>query len=104
MTLMNLSIALTIVLGFLYWLNAMNTKQLAVQLAKRACAAEGVQFLDDTVVLLTLRFQRNTRGGVSIFRRYRFEFASDGGHRYSGEVDLLGQQLQQLSLQVYRIH
>ena len=35
MTLMNLSVALVIVLAFLYWLDAMNNKQLAVAAGKR---------------------------------------------------------------------
>jgi len=103
MTLMNLSVALVIVLAFLYWLDAMNNKQLAVAAGKRACDAEGVQFLDDTVVLVHWALRRHPRGGLSFYRQYRFEFASDGGHRYGGEVVLFGKAVQKLTLQVYRI-
>ena len=103
MTLLNFSTALLIVLGFLYWLDASDKKQRATVIGRQACEKEGLQFLDDTVVLDTLRVCRSPQGGLLFMRRYHFEFTSDGGHRYSGEIRLLGRRLQQLTLQPYRI-
>lgn len=103
MSFLNLFVAICLAAAFFYWLNAMDCKYLAVQAGKRACNTEGVQFLDDTVVLVRLRLRRNTHGGFSFYRQYRFEFASDGGHRYRGEIYLLGGRLEQVILEPYRI-
>lgn len=91
------------VLAFLYWMDAMNAKQLAVAAGKRACDAEGLQFLDDTVVLTRLRLQRTANGSLAFYRQYRFEFASDGGNRYRGEISLSGRNFERIFLEPYRI-
>lgn len=94
---------LALVTAALYWWNAMRSKELARSFGRRTCDREGLQFLDDTVVLTRVRPRRN-RGGQWVFQReYRFEFASDGGRRYDGHLILLGNQLQQITLEPYRI-
>jgi len=87
----------------LYWWNASRAKEIARLHGRRACDREGVQFLDDTVVLNRVRLRRNASGQLAIKREYRFEFASDGGRRYDGYMVLLGNQLLQLTLEPYRI-
>ena len=87
----------------LYWWDASRAKEIARLHGRRACDREGVQFLDDTVVLNRVRLRRNANGQLAIRREYRFEFASDGGRRYDGYMVLLGNQLLQLDLEPYRI-
>jgi len=87
----------------LYWWDASRAKENARLHGRRACDREGLQFLDDTVVLSRVRLRRNANGQLAIRREYRFEFASDGGRRYDGYMVLLGNQLLHLTLEPYRI-
>ena len=96
-------LTLSLVAGFLYWLDAARGKDLARWSGRRACDKEDVQFLDDTVVLVRARLRRNALGRLSIYREYQFEFSTDGGHRYGGEIIILGGMLQRVTLEPYRI-
>jgi len=99
----NLFLLLALFVGLLYWWDASRAKEVARLHGRRACDREGVQFLDDTVVLSRVRLRRNANGQLAIRREYRFEFASDGGRRYEGHMVLLGNQLLGLTLEPYRI-
>lgn len=89
--------------AFLYWLGAARSKETARQAGRRACDKEGVQFLDDTVVLVDIGFRRGALDRLSLYREYQFEFATDGGHRYGGEIIIQGGMLQRVTLEPYRI-
>ena len=99
----NFFLLLVLFAGASYWWNASRAKEVARLFGRRACEREDVQFLDDTVVLSRVRLRRNANGQLVLRREYRFEFASDGGHRYDGYLVLLGHQLAQLTLEPYRI-
>jgi hypothetical protein len=89
--------------GFLYWWSASRGRELARHAGRQACEVEHVQFLDDTVVLVRMHWRRDGQGRWAIYREYQFEFASDGGRRYGGEIVLLGRELQRVTLEPYRI-
>jgi len=99
----NFFLLLILVAGGLYWWSASRDKELARLYGRHACDREGLQFLDDTVILNRARLRRNDRGQLVIRREYRFEFASDGGRRYEGYLVLLGHRLVQVTLEPYRI-
>jgi hypothetical protein len=40
---------------------------------------------------------------LRLWREYRFEFTSDGSRRYSGHINMLGKQLQDVQLDAYRV-
>jgi hypothetical protein len=84
------------------WFDAMRAKELATGAGRKRCQDAGVIFLDDTVALARLRLCRDGAGRLSVCRRYRFEFASDGGYRYRGEIDLLGRRITRLEIEPYR--
>jgi len=92
-----------LVAGFLYWWGASRGKEVARQVGRRACEAEGVQFLDDTVVLTRVALRRGADDRPAIYREYRFEFSVEGDRRYYGEIALLGRILQRITLEPYRI-
>lgn len=95
--------ALIAVAAFFYWLDATDAKELARRGGRSACAREGVQFLDDTVVLAKVRLRRGGRGRLMIYREFHFEFTSDLSRRYRGEIILLGKQIESLVMDPYRI-
>ena len=92
------AIALLGVLAWL-WYDSLARRETAVDAARRACIAENVQLLDDTVALSGLRLQRNESGRIKLRRVYRFEFSDTGNNRLAGSVTLLGSVVQALYLE-----
>jgi hypothetical protein len=82
-----------------FWYESLARRETAVDAARRACIAENVQFLDDTVALAGLRLQRNANGRITLRRVYRFEFSDTGNNRLAGSVTLLGAMVQALYLE-----
>jgi hypothetical protein len=77
-----------------FWLDSLRARDLAIAEARRACAAEGLQFLDESVVGESIRSGRNSAGQLQIRRIFRFEFSDTGDNRHSGRVILLGQRVE----------
>lgn len=88
--------------GGWYWFDAMRAKELARDAGRERCTAAGVIFLDDTVVLTRLRLRRDDEGRMKLHRDYRFEFASDGGMRYGGEIALAGGRVTRVEMVAFR--
>ena len=88
--------------GVWYWYYAIRVKELARLAGRKRCDEVGVIFLDDTVMLTRLRLRRDAMGRMKIYREFQFEFASDGGIRYGGEIALLGERVVSLVMEPYR--
>jgi len=91
-------------LAALAWLvvDGLRAREAAVDAARRVCVSEGVQFLDDTVMLETARFARDASGRLILRRVYRFEFSDTGNNRLAGTVALEGSRVHQLYLEPHR--
>lgn len=83
---------------FWLWMDSIKARELAVQYAVEACMHDGVQLLDDTVCIDSLRFARNEDGKICLRRRYHFEFSDTGENRRQGWLALLGHQLESTHL------
>jgi hypothetical protein len=81
-----------------FWWQSDKVKHLALQLVARHCQQQGLQLLDQTMVLKGLRPVRNSEGQLLLQRRYEFEFASTGSERYKGKIILAGSQIEELEL------
>lgn len=75
-----------IIFMFWFWKGSMATREIALAVAKRACADMDVQFLDDTVSIEKLKLCRNQRGTMALCRLYTFEFSQSGEARYLGRI------------------
>ena len=102
MFLLQITALLLFVAGVFYWIDASRAKFIARSGGKRACDQAGVGFLDDSVVLSKIRLRRNRMGNLKLYRRYRFEFSSDGSYRYGGEIELLGRRIENVTMEAYR--
>ncbi|MBA2352701.1 MAG: DUF3301 domain-containing protein [Burkholderiales bacterium] len=93
--------------GFLaaggFWLSAMRAREIAINAARRACEADWVQFLDDTVALSRLSLKRQSGRNLRFARTYRFEFSDTGNNRLHGSVQLLGARLVTVHLEPHRL-
>ena len=88
-----------IVLGScaLLWSDARAAAELASRYGRDACARAGVQWLDQSMMLVKLALKRAPDGRLRVQRTYRFEYSLHGDDRRAGNLALLGQELQWIS-------
>jgi len=90
-------------LGTWFWLHSIRILEIAREAGRRACAREDLQFLDDTVASTKLRLARDTNGRRILKRTYRFEFSETGNSRLEGEVIMLGDRVETVTMEPYQI-
>lgn len=85
--------------GLWLWADSMRAREVALDAGRRACEADGVQFLDWTVAVVKMRITRAGDGRLRIGRVYEFEFSDTGDNRLKGSITMLGTRLLSLHLQ-----
>lgn len=87
------------ILGCALWLwrDSLRARELASRVSRRACDAESVQYLDDTVSLAGLRPVFD-HGRPTLRRVYQFEFSRRGVDRQVGSVMITGARLDTIYL------
>ena len=93
-----------IVASVLLWVDSLRARERAVEAGRSACRRYELQFLDDTVSFARIRLARNEDGELRIARTYTFEFSDTGNNRRHGAIVMLGDQIQDLHLEPYRVH
>jgi hypothetical protein len=93
-----LELSTLLVLAALVWLwfDSMRARERALALGKRACARDGLMFLDETVECIALGFARDADGRMALRRTYGFEFSDTGNNRRSGSIVMLGGEVESL--------
>lgn len=83
------------VLGALAWLwyDSVRARDAGIAAVRDACAAEGLQLLDETMSIRSLRPARDEDGQLALGRSYDFEFSDTGNNRRRGSVVLIGQRV-----------
>lgn len=87
-----LLLTLLLALAWLWW-DSMQAREAAVAAARAACESEGLQFLDDTVGIASIRPARDAEGHLRLQRAYDFEFSDTGDNRIRGSVVTLGRRV-----------
>ena len=87
----------------LFWIDGMQAREIAIAAAKNACRRDGMQFLDDTVSIASMKLARNDQGALKIRRLFQFEFSDTGDNRLEGSVTLLGRRVDTLYMEPHRI-
>ncbi len=88
--------------GLIFW-RGWDVKKHATAIAAQYCQQNELQFLDQSVVLQSIKLARDAEGRLVFRRVYRFEFASTGDERYQGIVILLGMRMQSVQLEPWRL-
>lgn len=81
-----------------FWMDGLKARETALAAARRACDAEGLQLLDETVAVERLRPARDDGGRLVLRRDYVFEYSRDGFDRHRGTLTLHGRELTLLDL------
>lgn len=96
MDLYELLIFALLVGGIWLWLDTLKAREIGMSAAQQACAEEGLQFLDETVVGSFFRVARDDQGHLKLRRVYTFEYSDTGDNRRAGSVTLLGHTVELL--------
>jgi hypothetical protein len=86
-----------------FWLDSMRALEIARKAGKRACDEARVQFLDDTVAGTALALVRDKSGRRVLRRAYRFEFSETGNTRLEGQLILLGDRIESVTMEPYQM-
>ncbi|OPZ10694.1 MAG: hypothetical protein BWZ07_02503 [Alphaproteobacteria bacterium ADurb.BinA280] len=86
-------VLILVVVAATWWYNGRHASELAKQWGGHACTKANVQFLDQTVSLLSLRLRRDDDGRMRVYRQYRFEYSYAGADRHSAQLSMLGGRL-----------
>ena len=81
-----------------FWLNSIKVRDVAMISCRRACDAEGLQFLDDTVSSARVGLERDDGGVLRLRRVYAFEYSDTGNNRRLGSIVLLGEHVIMLNV------
>lgn len=83
-----------------YWLSSLSALETARKYGKKVCNELNVQFLDDTVASTSIALTRDTRGRRVLRRNYRFEFSETGNNRREGQLIMLGDRVEAMSMPI----
>ena len=97
-----LALLVIIALGW-FWLHSIRILEIAREASRRTCAKEELQFLDDTVASTSLALDRDSSGRRILRRTYRFEFTETGNSRREGEIIMLGERVESVTMEPYQI-
>jgi len=94
-------LAITLVAGFCW--QTYQVKPYAVLAVKSKCQQLGLQLLDQSVALKSIRIKRGNNGWPNLMRCYVFEFSSTGDERYYGKIWLRGIVTESIDLAAHRL-
>jgi len=87
----------------LLWSSSLAAREIALNAVKTYCLKMDLQLLDDYVALTGLWPKRNAQGKIQAWRSYTFEFSSTGRERYNGKIVTLGNTVESIYLEPYRV-
>lgn len=99
------SLLVLLVIAILGWylMHSIRILEIARDAGRQSCIRDEVQFLDDTVASTSLALARDTSGRRILRRTYRFEFTETGNNRRDGEVVMLGDRVESVTMEPYQI-
>lgn len=86
-----------------FWWKSDAVKHLAMDEVNGHCREQGLQLLDQTMVIRSIWPVRGIDGGACLRRRYSFEFTSTGEERYRGMITMAGTRREALELEPYMV-
>ncbi|MEN9434129.1 MAG: hypothetical protein RLZZ422_1718 [Pseudomonadota bacterium] len=81
-----------------FWTSTLQAREQAVDIARRSCERNQVQFLDQSVALESLKPGRYPTGNMTWKRIYGFDYSQEGVERQHGRVFMLGNRLEQIQM------
>ena len=98
-TIYDLMVLIPFVLAAMYWWRTSQQKSIAVATARDYCRERDLQLLDESLVFLKFRLERNLHQQRFLCRVYEFEYSPDRNIRMTGEIVLAGYRVLRVILQ-----
>lgn len=95
-------LSLVFVAGYAIWHNA-QFRDIALRHTRRYCEQQGIQLLDDSMVIRQIRPCRHHQGWLQLQRTYEFEFTASGAYRHRGTTVLQGRTPKNVVLPVFPV-
>lgn len=92
-TLIALILLTLVVAGVWFWSDSLRARERMLETCARLCRDLSLQFLDETVTLVSLKLGRSEAGWPQFTRAYQFEFSGTGQDRWQGRATLAGQRV-----------
>ena len=86
-----------------FWIDSLHALEVARNAGRHICENANLQFLDDTVARVSMRLARDKSGRRTLRRTYRFEFSETGNTRLEGQLTLVGNLLESVTMEPYQI-
>jgi len=92
-----IGLALLAALAWLIW-DSLKAREAAVTASRAACAGEQLLFLDDTVMIQSVRPVRDDEGKLRLRRIYGFEYSDSGDNRRKASIVMVSDRVIVLNL------
>jgi hypothetical protein len=88
-----LTLLIIIALLVWFWQISQQCRDLAIRVARQTCERQGLQFLDGTATLKSIKPCFRCSSGASLKRTYTFDYSEDGMARHSGCIIMHNSQV-----------
>lgn len=94
------SIILLLLIGSIavIWYESLRVRERVLIHCRDICERAGLQFLDQTVALVSLSLRRTPAGNPTVFRVYQFEVSEHGTDRQRGYIAVTGAKIHEVRL------
>lgn len=86
-----LLVLLTIVI--IFWFEILKMREYVIKRCQRACEEAKIQFLDQSVAVISIKFRLGKNGLPELLRIYQFEYSENGVDRLPAYVDLINNRI-----------
>ena len=86
-----------------FWVDSLHALEVARNAGRHVCQNANLQFLDDTVARTSIQLVRDKSGRRALRRTYRFEFSETGDSRLEGQLTLVGNLLESVTMEPYQM-
>ncbi len=90
---------LFLVLIIIFWYESLKVREHMIELCRQVCERCDLQFLDQSVAMVSVSIKKGTDNIPHLYRYYKFEVSDNGVNRYPGYVVLFGHEIISISYQ-----
>jgi len=83
----------TLVILFFLWYEIFKTREQVIKRCLQVCREADLQFLDQTVAVISVKFRFGRNKRLELHRIYQFEYSENGVDRFKAYVDMIDNRI-----------
>ena len=95
---MTIGLIVLLVIIVVFWYKILKTRELVMQRCQQVCTEAQLQFLDQTVAVISIKLRCSDDYRLLFYRTYQFEYTENGADRLPGYVDLVNDRIVSIRL------